>query len=341
MNKIEVFADFPELSNRCKSLLQTLWTITLDFKVEHQNKKTRKLYRSYQSDLSQDEQQKILWSMVPELQYALSKQSQLLLREKCIEIWSSSLHSKAYLQWIMSSDVMLRASGELPLSLKMIVDATGAARSSKNKQSFNKLCSPKALDTELVLLPSLEPLEKELLHQITLESRRTGSAITVLVLVYIVLGRTQWPYQEYDSHVTKIVIYPDGNAAYEDHAMNEETRVMMTKNYLWYKCSGKSRGEYFYTNNQCKESDATKGNENETLKKKKPIVSKRPDWAYVGLNQIPEGCGGLIDPKILPTKLQEAAKYVLNEDVKLFAVRNSWNIRVYEMLQSELAIMEV
>ena len=221
----------------------------------------------------------------------------------------------------------------------------------------------------MVLLSPLEPIERELLHQVVLESARTNTSITVLVLVYIVLGRIQWPHQEFDCHVTKMVIHPDGSALYEDHAMSQETRLLMSKNYLWYKCDGKGRGEYFYTNNQGKHdnsgssgsSDNNDNNDNTNhtnsmsddskptppLKKKKlsnkpkPKPKPRPVWAYVGLDKVPEGCGGLIDPGILPSKLLEAEQYILGENVKIFELKDSWNIRLHDLMRRELGDMKV
>ena len=195
----------------------------------------------FQSDLTQDEQQLIMRCVAPHCAVPLSDEARQRLRhvsgsnpllsvvDKC-----KLTPSKATLRWAQAVDLLDRADGTLPTSIKVHVDASAACRGkAKQLESFA------ALDRSKVAIPPLDPRERALLSELVQDVSARGASRTVLVLIFIAVGKVHWPHQEYEPHITKLIILPDGTARYEDHAMSMAERQEGVERRAWLRGGGK------------------------------------------------------------------------------------------------------
>ena len=259
--------------------------------------------RTYQSRLTQDEQQFFIARLVPGCARALSSSSCAALRAVCASDSTRRLAiddkqhercSKVTLEWAQGVDVLCRASGTLPLAIKLHIDARKCGRSNLN--------TVLGWDPSRVRVMDLDARERALLREAWRDVQQTGRERTVLVLIFISMGRTAWPHQEYDGHVTKIVLKPlrEGPSEYEDHAMAKSDRLEVAHRRAW------ARGGQVYI-----EPDPrllrVEGANGPGKRKRSPASGStaRPEWACA----------------------EQATELVAS---------NRWGVRVYELLAETL-----
>jgi hypothetical protein len=185
------------ISDEAELLLTQLWPLRLKELDQPSTRNT--VHRPFQSNISQDEQQRIIHSLVPSSCLAMNEEA--LQRLRSISVCSLKDHSKNNMLWAMRADLMHRARGDLPLSIKVVIDCTKA--SGKRVRSFSQASSHKQLDPSLVVIQPLHCTDQGLLQEVIREVNRTGMSRSVLVLSYLILGRTTWPHQEYDTHISR------------------------------------------------------------------------------------------------------------------------------------------
>ena len=241
--------DLPETA---RALLRRLWTLrTHDALV----------MRAFQSKLSQDEQQYVFARLMNA--HPLNSSSLARIRQVCAserrlatEDKRRGRCSKVSLEWAQGVDVIDRARGTLALSIKLFIDA--------RKVRKGGIDTFEGWDPEKVFAKPLDARESALLREIWNDVLSTGHPRTVLVLVFVMHGPTTWPKQEYDGHVTKMVLRPDGTASYEDHAMSTAERLEDSDVGVWVD----KRGRYYV--------------EPSAAPAKRQKIAPRPDWAKPG-----------------------------------------------------------
>ena len=241
-----------ELPESARALLRCLWAL-----------RTRDApgARVFQSRLSQDEQQYVFARVMNA--YPLNSSSMVSIREVCASERRLALEdkrrgrcSKVGLQWAQGVDVIDRAQGTLALSIKLFIDA--------RKVKKGGIDTFEGWDPEKLFANPLDDRESTLLREVWNDVLSTGHPRTVLVLVFVIHGPTNWPKQEYDGHVANMVLRPDGTASYEDHAMSTAERLEDSDVGVWVD----KRGCYYV--------------EPSAAPAKRQKIAPRPDWAHPG-----------------------------------------------------------
>lgn len=238
------------LSGHARQCLEQMWHLRLADATER---------RRYQSRCTQDEQQHVLAHLCharPLCDDAVSR-----IRNICSDDTRLTLDDKrhrrsrrATLEWAQGVDAVSRAEGTLALSVKIYVNARRVGK--------NHIDTFLGWDPERLYAEKLDVREAALLKEALDDVRATGLPRTVMVLTFLIYGQTHWPKQEYDGHITKIMLRPDGTALYEDHAMSTAERLENEDIRVW-----EHSGQYFVE--PCA-AGATGG---------KRKIEPRPDWA--------------------------------------------------------------
>ena len=231
---------WPELDEGARRILSAVWSTRLA--------SGRHRRRPFQSDLTQDEQQLVMQQLAPSLAAPLSRAGQERLRRAAageaprrlaLADKAALAVGRVGLRWAQGVDLLDRANGTLPTAIKMYVDARRCG-GLKNFASFAGLDSAK-----VEALP-LDARERALLDEVVREARSSGAPRTVLVLIFVLVGNTQWPHQGYEPHVTKLVVgLPGDTARYEDHAMSAAERRADEARFAWQRGRGRKPREVF------------------------------------------------------------------------------------------------
>lgn len=240
------------LPGHTRALIVRLWSLRL---------RDAPGVRVFQSKFSQDEQQYFIARLTGA--EPLSSSSIARMREVCASDRRLDLEdkqrrrcAKVGLDWAQGVDVIDRAQGTLALTIKFFIDARKV-----KKWGIDTVAG---WDPEKLFAMPLDVREAALLQEVWNDVLSTRHPRTVLVLVFVIHGPTNWPKQEYDGHITKMVLRPDGTASYEDHAMSTAERLEDSDIGVWVDKKGRCYAEPSAS----------------SAKRQKTVP--RPDWAQPG-----------------------------------------------------------
>ena len=212
------------LSPRACTILQEVWDARIAAGSD----------RPFQSKLSQDQQQRLMCLLVPGAarMLRLNEQTHQELvsslrsvakderpRRLSLEDKAELRDSKPSLWWAEGTDLVERATGELPVAIKLYVDATGCG-------SLKQLENVSGIDPDKLRVLPLDSRERALFKAAAASSQLDGGG-SLLVLIFILFsaGKCNWRTKNYfTSHVTRIEFGPGGTALYTDHGMSAQER---------------------------------------------------------------------------------------------------------------------
>lgn len=205
--------------------------------------------RPYQAKLSQDQQQRLMAQLVPlvarRLQSGTQTHPELVgsLRNVAKAEWPRRLaledkarlrDSKATLWWAEGTDLVERATGELPVSIKLYVDAAGCG-------SMKQLEQVSGIDPDKVRMVPLDVRERALLKA----AAESDGCVLVLIFIQFSSGPTNWRSKGYfTSHITRIDFKSGHSALYTDHAMSAPERIDFEHRSLFVNTKQKGQPVY-------------------------------------------------------------------------------------------------